>query len=40
MFLSNVSSDSHGIYGNIVLAILRYLKFLFDFDYCDTLISQ
>ena len=24
MFLSNVSSDSHGIYDNIVLAILRY----------------
>ena len=36
MFLSNESSDSHGIYGNIVLVILRYQKFLFDFDYHDT----
>ena len=40
MFLSNEPYNNEGIYGNIVLTILQYLKFLFDIDYRDTLISQ
>ena len=37
MFLSNESYDNHKIYSNIMLMILRYLKFLFDMDYDETL---
>ena len=39
MFLSNKSYSNHSIYGNIVLIILWYWKFLIDIDYHDTLIS-
>ena len=40
MFVSNKSDNNEGIYGNIVLTILWYWKFLFDIDYCDASVSQ
>ena len=37
--MSNKYYNNHGSDNNIVLPIIMMVKFLFDIDYCNTLLS-